>query len=129
MSTVTPTIPLRHKIFNRLGTTQRSDTFRNRLPNTSRPPSLHVDDFVAMETRNARQPPRYKLPIQPIQVIISSYEIHTHFEIKICIFYYQYQDLNIRLHERQMAYERTYSLLNPYKPQLSTILLVLTIFF
>lgn len=67
--TVTSSTPTRHKVFSRLGTVQRSDTFRNRLPNTSRPPSLHVDDFVAMETRSARQPPRYKLPIQPIQVI------------------------------------------------------------
>ncbi|CAH0389348.1 unnamed protein product [Bemisia tabaci] len=29
---------------------QRGDLFRTRLPNTSRPPSLHVDDFVALET-------------------------------------------------------------------------------
>lgn len=27
-----------------------SDPFRSRPPNTSRPPSLHVDDFVAMES-------------------------------------------------------------------------------
>ncbi|XP_060844094.1 protein virilizer homolog isoform X2 [Rhopalosiphum padi] len=91
-NTSTPII--RHKVFSRLGTIQRSDAFRNRSPNTSRPPSLHVDDFVAMETRNVRQP-RYKLPIQPIQ------------------------DLNIRLRERQMAYERSYNLLSPYKSHLS----------
>ncbi|XP_039284110.1 protein virilizer isoform X2 [Nilaparvata lugens] len=29
---------------------QRGDMFRSRPPNTSRPPSLHVDDFVALET-------------------------------------------------------------------------------
>lgn len=29
---------------------QRGDLFRSRPPNTSRPPSLHVDDFVALET-------------------------------------------------------------------------------
>ncbi|XP_025199318.1 protein virilizer homolog isoform X2 [Melanaphis sacchari] len=92
VNTSTPVI--RHKVFSRLGTIQRSDAFRNRSPNTSRPPSLHVDDFVAMESRNVRQP-RYKLPIQPIQ------------------------DLNIRLRERQMAYERSYSLLSPYKSHLS----------
>lgn len=92
VNTSTPII--RHKVFSRLGTIQRSDVFRNRSPNTSRPPSLHVDDFVAMETRNVRQP-RYKLPIQPIQ------------------------DLNIRLRERQMAYERSYNLLSPYKSHLS----------
>lgn len=28
----------------------RGDMFRSRPPNTSRPPSLHVDDFVALET-------------------------------------------------------------------------------
>lgn len=67
--TVISTTPIRHKVFSRLGTIQRPDAFRNRLPNTSRPPSLHVDDFVAMETRSVRQP-RYKLPIQPIQVML-----------------------------------------------------------
>lgn len=30
------------------GTTRR-DTFRQRKPNTSRPPSIHVDDYVARE--------------------------------------------------------------------------------
>lgn len=62
MLTVITTTPVRHKVFSRLGTIQRPDTFRNRLPNTSRPPSLHVDDFVAMETRIARTSPRYNLP-------------------------------------------------------------------
>ena len=28
----------------------RTDPFRCRPPNTSRPPSLHVDDFVALES-------------------------------------------------------------------------------
>jgi len=88
-------MPTRHKVFSRLGTVQRPDIFRNRLPNTSRPPSLHVDEFVAMETRSVRQPPRYKSPIQPIQ------------------------DLNIRLHERHMAYQRSYNLYSPYKSHLS----------
>ncbi|XP_050534827.1 protein virilizer-like isoform X2 [Daktulosphaira vitifoliae] len=84
----------RHKVFSRLGAVQRQDTFRNRLPNTSRPPSLHVDDFVALESRSSRQH-CYKLPIQPIQ------------------------DLNITLRERQMAYERTYNILNSYKTHIS----------
>ncbi|VVC31411.1 Hypothetical protein CINCED_3A018405 [Cinara cedri] len=100
-TSVISTMPIRHKVFSRLGTIQRSETFRYRLPNTSRPPSLHVDDFVAMETRSisARQP-GFKLPIQPIQ------------------------DLNIRLRERQMAYKHTYDLdkpfmFSPYKSHLS----------
>ncbi|KAF2903313.1 hypothetical protein ILUMI_02877 [Ignelater luminosus] len=32
----------------------RADLFRSRPPNTSRPPSLHVDDFVALETCGAQ---------------------------------------------------------------------------
>lgn len=32
----------------------RPDMFRSRPPNTSRPPSLHVDDFVALETCGAQ---------------------------------------------------------------------------
>lgn len=35
-------------------TPQRSDLFRSRPPNTSRPPSLHVDDFIALETCGAQ---------------------------------------------------------------------------
>lgn len=34
--------------------TSRSDLFRSRPPNTSRPPSLHVDDFLALETCGAQ---------------------------------------------------------------------------
>ena len=30
--------------------------FRSRPPNTSRPPSMHVDDFVKLETQNHQQP-------------------------------------------------------------------------
>nr|XP_045603952.1 protein virilizer homolog [Procambarus clarkii] len=41
--------PMRGRSFNR-GMNMRSDPFRSRPPNTSRPPSLHVDDFVALES-------------------------------------------------------------------------------
>ncbi|XP_068224412.1 protein virilizer isoform X3 [Palaemon carinicauda] len=41
--------PMRGRSFNR-GMNSRSDPFRSRPPNTSRPPSLHVDDFVALES-------------------------------------------------------------------------------
>lgn len=34
--------------------TNRPDLFRSRPPNTSRPPSLHVDDFLALETCGAQ---------------------------------------------------------------------------
>lgn len=38
-----------------VGTVGRgADPFRSRPPNTSRPPSLHVDDFVALETCGAQ---------------------------------------------------------------------------
>lgn len=29
-----------------------NDPFRSRPPNTSRPPSMHVDDFVALESHH-----------------------------------------------------------------------------
>lgn len=35
-------------------TQSRGDLFRSRPPNTSRPPSLHVDDFLALETCGAQ---------------------------------------------------------------------------
>ncbi|XP_045132482.1 protein virilizer-like [Portunus trituberculatus] len=41
--------PMRGRPFTR-GMNLRSDPFRSRPPNTSRPPSLHVDDFVALES-------------------------------------------------------------------------------
>ncbi|XP_035773487.1 putative glycine-rich cell wall structural protein 1, partial [Anopheles albimanus] len=41
--------PLRGRGFSRTPTI-RGDLFRSRPPNTSRPPSLHVDDFLALET-------------------------------------------------------------------------------
>lgn len=36
------------------GVGRGADPFRSRPPNTSRPPSLHVDDFVALETCGAQ---------------------------------------------------------------------------
>jgi len=41
------------------GNTNRSDIFRSRAPNTSRPPSMHVDDFVKMENE---APPSMNAP-------------------------------------------------------------------
>lgn len=41
--------PMRGRGFGRPGVNSRNDLFRSRAPNTSRPPSLHVDDFVALE--------------------------------------------------------------------------------
>ncbi|XP_066149127.1 protein virilizer [Euwallacea fornicatus] len=45
--------PMRPRGFPR-SAPQRPDLFRSRPPNTSRPPSLHVDDFVALETCGAQ---------------------------------------------------------------------------
>ncbi|XP_050098880.1 protein virilizer [Anopheles aquasalis] len=45
--------PLRGRGFSRAPTI-RGDLFRSRPPNTSRPPSLHVDDFLALETCGAQ---------------------------------------------------------------------------
>ena len=38
-------------VFNRGPGGQRPDLFRSRPPNTSRPPSLHVDDFLVLELK------------------------------------------------------------------------------
>lgn len=40
--------PMRGRGFAR-GASTRNDLFRSRPPNTSRPPSMHVDDFIKME--------------------------------------------------------------------------------
>lgn len=45
--------PMRGRGFGRPGVNGRNDPFRSRAPNTSRPPSLHVDDFVALEKNGA----------------------------------------------------------------------------
>lgn len=39
-----------------VGVGRGADPFRSRPPNTSRPPSLHVDDFVALENCGATTP-------------------------------------------------------------------------
>ncbi len=39
------------RVFGRLGGGPRPDGFRSRPPNTSRPPSLHVDDFLLLQSR------------------------------------------------------------------------------
>jgi hypothetical protein len=39
------------RVFHRGPGGQRPDAFRSRPPNTSRPPSLHVDDFIVLQSR------------------------------------------------------------------------------
>ena len=41
--------PMRGRGFGRGMNTNRGDMFRSRPPNTSRPPSMHVDDYIKME--------------------------------------------------------------------------------
>ena len=57
MLLITPSTSLvvpRGRGFSR-GSAIRGDIFRSRPPNTSRPPSLHVDDFLAMESGGGNQ--------------------------------------------------------------------------
>ncbi|XP_005092655.1 protein virilizer homolog [Aplysia californica] len=42
-----------------------NDLFRSRTPNTSRPPSMHVDDFVKMENSQQQQQQQQQQPQQP----------------------------------------------------------------
>ena len=43
--------PMRGRGFGRGVQQNRHDPFRSRAPNTSRPPSMHVDDFIKMENQ------------------------------------------------------------------------------
>ena len=56
---------MRGRGFGRGHNTLRSDVFRSRPPNTSRPPSMHVDDFVKMETENQHVSDSSYQPAQP----------------------------------------------------------------
>ena len=50
MAFLIPVAPMRGRGFGRGGmNNNRNDPFRSRPPNTSRPPSMHVDDFIKME--------------------------------------------------------------------------------
>ena len=52
--------PMRGRGFGRGTGTNRGDMFRSRQPNTSRPPSMHVDDYIKMEMQGSSssvQPP------------------------------------------------------------------------
>jgi len=45
--------PMRGRGFGRGMSTNRGDMFRSRPPNTSRPPSMHVDDYMKMEMQGS----------------------------------------------------------------------------
>lgn len=49
------------------------DPFRNRAPNTSRPPSMHVDDFVKIEQTVGTQASSVQQPpLRVSEVVIAS---------------------------------------------------------
>lgn len=51
--------------FNQLN--RPHDIFRQRKQNTSRPPSMHVDDFLAAEFKDVSPPAGLTLPKRPIK--------------------------------------------------------------
>ena len=44
------------------GNPRMNDVFRSRKQNTSRPPSMHVDDFMAMENAKTQDSPPMRRP-------------------------------------------------------------------
>ena len=52
----TSVAPMRGRGFGRGASTNRGDMFRSRPPNTSRPPSMHVDDYMKMEQQGQGAP-------------------------------------------------------------------------
>ncbi|CAN8001352.1 unnamed protein product, partial [Ixodes pacificus] len=63
--------PMRGRGFSRGGmghTSRANDPFRSRPPNTSRPPSMHVDDFLALESH--QHPLATGVAKRPIKVCV-----------------------------------------------------------
>ncbi|CAD5117787.1 DgyrCDS6539 [Dimorphilus gyrociliatus] len=56
--------PMRGRGFAR-GASTRNDLFRSRPPNTSRPPSMHVDDFIKMENSESAPDDATVMPPPP----------------------------------------------------------------
>ena len=46
--------PMRGRGFGRGMNAGRGDMFRSRAPNTSRPPSMHVDDYIKLEMQQGQ---------------------------------------------------------------------------
>ncbi|EEC06901.1 hypothetical protein IscW_ISCW003838 [Ixodes scapularis] len=64
--------PMRGRGFSRGGmghTSRANDPFRSRPPNTSRPPSMHVDDFLALESH--QHPLATGVAKRPIKEVVS----------------------------------------------------------
>ncbi|XP_056008740.1 protein virilizer homolog isoform X5 [Ostrea edulis] len=53
-----------------MGASGRMDSFRTRTPNTSRPPSMHVDDFMKLEKGQDDRDPNAVSPIRRVDSII-----------------------------------------------------------
>ena len=47
--------PMRGRGYGRVMPINKNDMFRSRPQNTSRPPSMHVDDFIKMELQGGGQ--------------------------------------------------------------------------
>jgi hypothetical protein len=79
-----PVAPMRGRGIARgmMGASGRMDSFRTRTPNTSRPPSMHVDDFMKLEKGQDDRDPNAVSPIRrvdsiiqrviPVQIVVNS---------------------------------------------------------
>lgn len=56
---------MRGRGFGRGGSGNRNDPFRSRPANTSRPPSMHVDDFMKMESNQQTNQTTQNTSTQP----------------------------------------------------------------
>ena len=50
-----------------------NDMFRSRKQNTSRPPSMHVDDFMAMESAKTQDSPSMRRPGPKVRSLAPSW--------------------------------------------------------
>lgn len=57
------------------GNPRMNDIFRSRKQNTSRPPSMHVDDFMAMEHAKTQDSPPMRRPGPKVGEKTQKYEI------------------------------------------------------
>src|SRR6218665_1109480 len=76
---------MRGRGFGRGGNQNRSDLFRSRPPNTSRPPSMHVDDFDKFMAQNQQGPPILAVGMNaPRRTDVNTYVASTNVSGCIC---------------------------------------------
>lgn len=99
--------PLRGRGFQRSSNAlgRLHDPFRSRPPNTSRPPSMHVDDFVAME-QNSQQNniKRQKQDFNKFNKINQQGQ-----RTNLRTVYYNYRQPNTRIHTNNMNNRNTFN--------------------